>query len=193
MKFSLVDIEEYILFVGRINHIKGPDIILKAFFVISERHPFLHLIFAGPNDGMIDELLISIRKRNISSRIHFLGHVEGEDRVAAYKGAKFLVVPSRSEAMSIVALEAGICGKLALITDQCGFTEIRQISPDLEVEASVRSIKQGILNLLKKTDNQQKLAENYEKFVIENYSWNSLVFKYQNLYSSVIISNLKNN
>ena len=46
-----------ILFMGRLNPIKGPDLLLQAF--IQARHQFadFHLVFAGPDGGMLPELM----------------------------------------------------------------------------------------------------------------------------------------
>ena len=56
--------------------------------------------------------------------MHFLGYIRGDDKVGAYTGAKLLAVPSRREAMSIVALEAGACGTPVILTTACGFDEV---------------------------------------------------------------------
>ena len=42
----------YILFVGRLNFIKGPDLLLKAFYKIADQIPRHNLIFAGNDNGM---------------------------------------------------------------------------------------------------------------------------------------------
>jgi glycosyltransferase involved in cell wall biosynthesis len=48
----------FILFLGRLNSIKGPDMLLEAFCMCSqdERMEKYHLVFAGPDGGMLNEL-----------------------------------------------------------------------------------------------------------------------------------------
>ncbi|WP_207956115.1 glycosyltransferase [Rubrobacter marinus] len=41
----------YVLFVGRLNEIKGPDLLLEAFAAASGEFPEHHLVFAGPTRG----------------------------------------------------------------------------------------------------------------------------------------------
>ena len=38
--------------MGRLNFIKGPDLLLKAFNSIADKIPYHNLIFAGSDDGM---------------------------------------------------------------------------------------------------------------------------------------------
>jgi glycosyltransferase involved in cell wall biosynthesis len=44
--------EPYIFFLGRLNTIKGPDLLLEAFSQVLKRFPELHLVFAGPDGGL---------------------------------------------------------------------------------------------------------------------------------------------
>ena len=40
-----------ILFMGRLSHIKGPDLLLQAFADVAAAIPEYDLVFAGPDDG----------------------------------------------------------------------------------------------------------------------------------------------
>ena len=48
------------------------------------------------------------KKSRFSKRIKFIGFVEGYQKEILYKNADLLVIPSRSEAMSLVVLEAAL-------------------------------------------------------------------------------------
>lgn len=195
--FPVVDTENFrisrglpdkplILFMGRLSLIKGPDLLLQAFASITARFPDYHLVFAGPDDGMQSSLVEYIRKNNIADRIHFLGFVSGLDKVAVYRLATLLVVPSRQEAMSIVALEAGICGTPVLLTDQCGFSEIKSIHPALETSADVAGIANGITQLINEPDLLAHLAIAFQDFIADRYTWNSIVAGYLQLYKAIL-------
>jgi glycosyltransferase involved in cell wall biosynthesis len=106
-----------LLFVGRLNPIKGPDLLLAAFCAVQEKIPH-HLVFAGPDGGMRISMMKTVAECGVGARVHFTGHLGGAEKSAAYHAADLLVVPSRSEAMSIVALEAGATGTPVLLTDQ---------------------------------------------------------------------------
>jgi glycosyltransferase involved in cell wall biosynthesis len=197
--FPLLDTNEFkrrhglpdapmILFMGRLNPIKGPDILLDAFILTREAFSNAHLIFAGPDGGMLSRLKLTAENKGVGEFVHFLGFVEGGDKVSAYRAATLLVVPSRQEAMSIVAIEAGFCGTPVLLTDQCGFSEIRLIDAGLEVPATVAGIAAGLSNWLKNSDKTEEISLAWSNFVRRKYSWTSLVPEYIRLYKNIIES-----
>lgn len=175
-----------ILFMGRLNPIKGPDLLLRAFASIQERIPDYQLVFAGPDEGMQSALIEMAQQEGIAKRVHFLGFVSGNDKSAAYQLACLLVVPSRQEAMSIVALEAGISGIPVMLTDQCGFGEIKSVDPGLEVPASVAGIADGLIHLLTVPGLLDRVAPSLQNFVSQRYTWHSIVARYLNLYESIL-------
>ena len=175
-----------ILFMGRLNPIKGPDLLLQAFILVKDIISDHQLVFAGPDEGMQSELVEMAKKGGVIDRVNFLGYVGGNDKSAAYHMASLLVIPSRQEAMSIVALEAAICGTLVLLTDQCGFSEIKSIDPFLEIPASPSGIADGLVRLLAKPNELKALSIAFENFVSVRYSWYYIIEIYIELYQKII-------
>ncbi|MEI2635678.1 MAG: glycosyltransferase family 4 protein [Methylotenera sp.] len=195
--FPLVDTNDFrrrkglsdnpiILFMGRLNPIKGPDLLLQAFALVHDRIPDYQLVFAGPDEGMQSDLVDIAKQEGICDRVHFLGFVSGNDKAAAYHMASLLVVSSRQEAMSIVALEAGVCGTPVMLTDQCGFGEIKAIHPSLEVSADIAGIADGLISILREPDLLKRLAISFQELVIEKYTWHSIVQNYLDLYRKIL-------
>lgn len=176
----------FILFMGRLNPIKGPDLLLDAFAQVSGSYPAHHLVFAGPDGGMLAELSASAERLGLSHRVHFLGHVEGREKAGAYQSAQLLVVPSRQEAMSIVALEAGISGTPVLLTDQCGFDEIAALDTRLVVPASSEGLAAGLLALLGNADELRQIGLRTQAFVRAKYAWPTIIMRYLDLYRRIV-------
>jgi glycosyltransferase involved in cell wall biosynthesis len=172
--------------MGRLNPIKGPDLLLEAFAQVSGRFPDHHLVFAGPDGGMLSGLTASAEQLGLAHRIHFLGHVAGSEKAGAYQSAQLLVVPSRQEAMSIVALEAGISGTPVLLTDQCGFDEIAALDPRLVVPASTEGLAAGLLALLGDADELRQIGVRTKAFVQEKYAWPTIIMRYLDLYRRIV-------
>jgi glycosyltransferase involved in cell wall biosynthesis len=172
----------FVLFMGRLNPIKGPDLLLEAFLSAADRFPDIDLVFAGPDGGLADELRRRAAEHSAGGRVRFLGYLGGEEKSQAYHAAELLVVPSRSEAMSIVALEAGICGKPVLMTDRCGFDEVAEIGGGCVVRADVAALAAGLVFLLKDRPALPNLGRRLSTFVAEQYSWTRLAARYVELY-----------
>jgi glycosyltransferase involved in cell wall biosynthesis len=184
-KHGLAD-EPIILFVGRLNPIKGPDLLLESFAQMSSRFPRHQLVFVGSDGGMLTELRARTKNLRLADRVHFLGHLEGLDKAGAYQAAQLLVIPSRQEAMSIVALEAGICGTPVLLTDQCGFDEIAGLDARLVVAASSEDLGKGLEALLKDDVGLRDIGARTKAFVLANYAWHTIIKRYLDLYLRIV-------
>ncbi|MBN4076900.1 glycosyltransferase [Mariprofundus ferrooxydans] len=169
---------EYLLFVGRLNQIKGPDLLLQAFVSIADHFPHLHLVFAGPDGGMLDSLAQAAAKAGLADRIHFVGYTGGELKSSAYHGASLLVVPSRQEAMSIVALEGAICGVPVVLTDCCGFDQLHDAGAARLTAASEQSLAEEICVLMSDAELRQKMGLAGRHFAQEHYTWDIAVDRY---------------
>ena len=176
----------YILFLGRLNHIKGPDLLLQAFASIAERHLPLHLVFAGPDSGMLEYLLDLVAESGLSDRVHFIGYVGGDDKVSLLRHATCLVIPSRNEAMSVVVLEAGICSTPVIFTDRCGLNEFAEADAGILVHADAEEIGQGLDRMLIDQQAQDRMANNLSNIIAADYLWASQARKYLGLYQALV-------
>ena len=180
-KFGLPD-SPFVLFLGRLAPIKGPDLLLEAYLGLAAAYPDMHLVFAGPDGGMLDSLRTRTTNAGFSNRIHFIGAVSGADKSRAYHAATLLAIPSRQEAMSIVVLEAGICGTPVLITDRCGFDEIVDAGGGRVVNASAEGLQAGLAEMLSTREKLPAMGSALRLFTQENYLWTSIVEQYVALF-----------
>lgn len=176
----------FLLFVGRLHYVKGPDLLLQAFVRIAEKYREYHLVFIGPDDGMLADInkLISVYK--MKDRVHLIGYVGGQDKVMAYHAADLLVIPSRQEAMSVVVLEAGATGTPVLITDRCGFGEIADYQGGLVVPASVKGLEEGLDTLLQKPEKLSAMGDNLKKYTMTYFTWEVMIKKYLELFAEIL-------
>jgi glycosyltransferase involved in cell wall biosynthesis len=184
-RFYLSNTIKYILFMGRLNRIKGPDILLEAFAEISSELPNIHLIYCGPDGGMLNQLKKRSIELNIKNLVHYVGHVDGVIKALFYQYADLLVVPSRQEAMSIVALEAGIYKTPALVTRECGLPEIQTIHSLLEAPANAGCLGRNLLTLFARPGLLYQLGVSWNEYVVRNYTWSVVVKMYLNLLFSL--------
>jgi len=175
----------FVLFLGRLDFIKGPDLLLEAFSELADSHPGLQLVFAGPDGGMLESLRSASRAGGLSGRVHFIGPVRGTDKSHAYRAASLLAVPSRQEAMSIVAIEAGICGTPVLITDRCGFDEIADSGGAVVCPATAEGLRSGLNGMLAAATDLAAMGARLHEFTRERYLWSGMVERYRQLFERV--------
>ncbi len=177
--------DPYILFMGRLNAIKGPDLLLEAYAKAPDVAANINLVFVGPDGGLLESLKAASIDQGIEHRTHFIGYLAGDDKSDAYHGAKLLVVPSRHEAMSIVAIESGMCGTPVLLTDQCGFEDLQSAGSGWVVPATVDGIRLGIERVLIEPGTIAIAAGRIKPFIKHNFTWEVVVNSYIGLFTSL--------
>lgn len=161
----------FILFMGRLSYIKGPDLLLQAFADVTNDLPEHSLVFAGPDDGLRAALERLVEDRGLGDRVRFVGYLGGADKACAYQASDFLALPSRREAMSIVALEAGAAGTPVLLTDQCGFDDIETCKGGRVVAATAAALGEGLRDMVAKKDGLREMGNALRAHVAEHYTW----------------------
>lgn len=102
-----------VLFVGRIQPLKGVDIAVQALAQLSDQNAQLMIVGgASGQEGSteVDRIMAMIDELDLADRVIF---VEPQPHYALstyYRAADVLIMPSRSESFGLVALEAAACG-----------------------------------------------------------------------------------
>ncbi|WP_037571707.1 glycosyltransferase [Phaeacidiphilus oryzae] len=113
---------DHLLYLGRIDILgKGLDLLLSAYAKAATAMP---LLIAGAGPAREERRLADLLA-DAGPRVHWLGRVEGARKQRLLEECAFLVLPSRSEAFGIAALEAMACGKPVLHFDLPGLSWMR--------------------------------------------------------------------
>lgn len=176
----------YILFIGRLNPIKGPDLLLGAFLATARDFPDMHLVFAGPDEGLGATLQATAAAGGATDRVHFTGPAMGGAKRWLLRHARLVAIPSRSEAMSIVVLEAGAYGRPVLLTDQCGFPELAEVDGGLIVAATAAALERGLREMLRPDAPLADMGARLQQLVEARYTWRAASLALQDCLRSVI-------
>ena len=96
---------DFILFVGRFNKVKGVDILLEAWKLIEKKVQNTKLVIMGVDFGFESEMYKMIDDLKINDSVIVIKNPPREDILAAYSACKFLVLPSRWELSPLTPLE----------------------------------------------------------------------------------------
>ena len=115
--------EPVVLFVGRIQPLKGPDIAVEALALLSD--PTARLVIVGAASGAEGEEELGRVKdaaavNGLVDRVSFVPPQPHHALCTYYRAADVVVVPSRSESFGLVALEAAACGTPVVAADVGG-------------------------------------------------------------------------
>ena len=176
----------YILYMGRLNYYKGPDLLLEAFGRVKDELRNFKLLVAGPDEDMLQWMKKYVADHSLEGRVVFLEHISGAQKSRAYHGSEIVVIPSRRDAMSIVVLEAGAVARPVILTNKCGFDEVQDVDGGLIVDASVDGIAGGLLEYARNKERFKKMGENLQCMTVERYSWDRIIDQLTSYYQEVL-------
>jgi glycogen(starch) synthase len=116
-----------LLFLGRLERRKGVVDALKAFDLVTRRHPRARLVLAGATGDSRFEPdrteLLAYLPETARAQVAWLGHVPGDSLYSAIRAATVTMCPSRWEGFGNVALEAKAIGAALVCTTGSGFDD----------------------------------------------------------------------
>jgi D-inositol-3-phosphate glycosyltransferase len=102
-----------LLFVGRIQPLKGADLAVRTLAALDDPRAVL-LIVGGPSGpggaGELERLHELVHAYGLTDRVRFVPPQPHERLATFYRAVDVCLVPSRTESFGLVALEAAACG-----------------------------------------------------------------------------------
>lgn len=107
-----LDGKRVLLYVGRIEPIKGVDVLLRAVAQLEPRDDVQLVIVGGKQRGdrEVGRLRRLAQRLELGDAVRFVGTVRQEELACYYSSAEALVLPSHYESFGLVALEAMASG-----------------------------------------------------------------------------------
>jgi glycosyltransferase involved in cell wall biosynthesis len=180
-----------ILFVGRLVEVKGVPVLIKAFAKVSEKYPSSKLLIVG--DGpQKSELVKLVQELKLDKKIHFKGFLIGQPLLEIYEQAMIFVLPSiitktgETEGLGVVLIEALSYG-IPVIGSKVGGI------PDIIIDGKTgllfepgdhEDLAKKIILLIENPELRQRLVEEGQKHILENFSWEKIVEKMEKVYKS---------
>jgi D-inositol-3-phosphate glycosyltransferase len=123
-RLGLRKTERIILFVGRIEPLKGIDILIGAAAQLHDDENFAVLIVGGDAraESQIEALRSQAAALGVDHHISFVGSVEHDKLPLYYNAADVCVVPSYYESFGLVAVESMACGTPVVASRVGGLT-----------------------------------------------------------------------
>jgi glycosyltransferase involved in cell wall biosynthesis len=168
------DNKKHLLFVGRLSREKGMDTLLQAFASLLEKHDLdahLHIIGDGPQFAAYQRL-----SEKYASRVTFYGWIKKPELPLYYSACDVVVVPSYTEPLGRIVLEAMSCSTLVIGSRVGGI-------PDLISERKTGllfptgdhdTLYQQLLWVLTHPAELTALAEAGHHFIIQHQTWDAV-------------------
>ncbi|MBM3130617.1 MAG: glycosyltransferase family 1 protein [Chloroflexi bacterium] len=186
-----------VLFVGRIDPIKGIDTWFRAMKLVVEAEPSLRgrlcvcLIGGDVDEEEPDEELARLHalkdELGIADVVTFLGKRSQESLPYYYASADVVVMPSRYESFGMVALEAMACGTPVVASDVGGLSFVVRDGETgyLVPEGNARAMADCLNRILHDPDLRARLGKRGVE-VAREYAWTRIADQIEALYCEVM-------
>ncbi|MFH1426568.1 MAG: glycosyltransferase [Candidatus Kerfeldbacteria bacterium] len=171
-----------ILYVGRLVERKGLRYLLDAFASVAAQHPNSRLHIAGDGPDK-EKLQIQVQTLGIEGSVIFHGNVAYDQLPALYRQSDVIVLPSLTEALGNVVLEAMASG-VPVITTNTGARELVGDCGIIVETASSSVIASALVRLIENPDLRTELSKK-GLAAARSLSWKAVADQYLALYSSV--------
>ncbi len=184
-KLGLKPEQPVLLFAGRLDPFKGPDVLLHAAAMMEEE---AQIVIAGgelQGDKELEHLRKLAADLEISRRVHFLGARPQQELPMLYSAADVTVVPSYHESFGMAAVESLACGTPVVATRAGGLTTvIRQGETGYLVPHCPGFFAERLDTLLRQPDllAQMRLAARPS---VLHFSWKNVADQVQNVYEEL--------
>ena len=175
-----------ILFIGRIDvDQKGIDLLLRAYSKIKDFTNKKLTIAGSGIETEQNKLKTLIKRLNILENVQLIGRVQGKTKDSLFKNAFCVVIPSRFETFSMVALEALSYGIPLITYDIEG---LKWIPDNISIKAQPFSVKKlaKSLEIVIKNSRRRHLMREKGITYVKQHSWTNVVSRYKRLIHQII-------
>jgi glycosyltransferase involved in cell wall biosynthesis len=161
---------DLVVFVGRLEHYKGVDLLLEAWLRVRAARPAARLVIVGSGTAG-EEMRRRAQDAGFGGSVSFAGFVSEADKIAWLQRATVLVQPSRKEGWGLTVLEANACGAPVVATDVPGLRDsVRHGSSGLLAAPNATSLAASLVAVLGDAPLRARLAREARAWS-ERFSW----------------------
>jgi glycosyltransferase involved in cell wall biosynthesis len=177
-----------LLYLGRIHPKKGLTNLVEAWRLLrldqGRQLDGWLLAIAGWGQGECEsELKKQVQDAGLADDILFIGPQFGAAKSAAYHAASAFILPSFSEGLPMVVLEAWAFGLPVLMTPECNIPEGYARGASLGIRTDPGDIARGIRELMAMAPGErQTMGLNGYRLVEERFTWSQVAGEIQAVY-----------
>jgi glycosyltransferase involved in cell wall biosynthesis len=178
-----------VLFFGRLNPTKGPEMLAKAAIELTKQGKAKDIAFVwvGPDEGKAEEVKALIAPYK---NMKYLGPIRGKEKVAEmYQASNVYVLPSYREGLPLTIFEAMASG-LPIVASPVNGVPYEISEPENGLFSSygdLYSLQENILKILNNPKLAKTISENNLK-KSKNYDWDKIYREYMKEYKALIES-----
>jgi glycosyltransferase involved in cell wall biosynthesis len=177
----------FVLFVGRIDRIKGIDRLLDAFALAVRDGLGMDLVVAGPEFGEGDFVRARIRERGLEGRVHMPGALWGQRKLDALAECAVYAHRPRYEGYGLAVVEAMAAGRPVVTTAACRLDDAREAGAIRVAADDDRAFADALLELASDPRRAAGLGARAHAWVVENGGWPAIERRVDAVYRASLL------
>jgi len=175
-----------LLFVGRLDPFKGPDMLLRAAAMMEEDAQIVIVGGKLTGDKELQQLRQLANELHISQRVKFLGARSQKDLPMIYSAADITVLPSYHESFGLAAVESLACGTPVVATRAGGLkTIVHHTQTGYLVPRCPGFFAERLDTLLRDSHLLAQMQSKARASVLQ-FSWKNITDQVQDVYDELI-------
>jgi glycosyltransferase involved in cell wall biosynthesis len=174
-----------LLCVSRLIERKGLDYLFQAMAEMNDPRIRVDIVGTGSSE---QRLKSKVRGLGLETQVHFWGYKTAFELVDLYNQADIFILPSLSEGLAMVLLEAMSCGLPIIATNVGGIPEVVADGENgiLIPPGKVNAIIQAIHRLVRDSVLRSRISRNNPSKIREQFTWTKGALGYQAMYDQVL-------
>jgi len=174
-----------LLYLGRLHPKKGLDLLLDAWKQSMQgRDTDWHVVIAGVAADDYEQVLRARRDElGLSQSVHFIGPQYHDAKLACYRNADAMILPSYSEGVPMVVLDGWAHGLPVLMTPECNLPIGFERDAAIRVETAIDSVRDGLLRLFAMSDDERSsMGQRARQLAQDDFSWDAIASQVGGVY-----------
>lgn len=179
--------KNYLLYLGKIEKLKGIDIFLKSLKIVFRKYPDIRIYLAGGIDQTYDQSKLKKTPLKVRKNLVFLGELDRKQIFHYIHQAKLVILPSLWENLPYTLLESLVLGKIVIASNCGGFREVIKDGENgfLAKSGSHQDLALKIIQSLKLSDKKIKSIQKNAQKTSSRYATRKIVPKMLSFYSKI--------
>lgn len=175
-----------LLFLGRIDPIKGIDVLLKAWGIVSPSYPDWELEIAGPDSRGHLGKLKSLAARLRLPRVTFPGPVYGAAKVDALRNASLFILPSYSENFGMAVAEAMAAGTPVVVSKFAPWAQVGARGAGWSTDVTLDALSACIEQACDMSDRDlAEMGQRGREWMAQEFAWANIADEMKRAYEWV--------
>jgi glycosyltransferase involved in cell wall biosynthesis len=174
------------MYLGRLSHKKGLDVLVRAFAGVRRDVPDAMLAIVGPDDEQLEWPLRALAASEfVENRVVFTGMLTGDDKLAALAAADVWALPSRGENFGNAVVEAMAASRACVISPEVNIApEIAAAGAASIIERTPEAFAAEIAALLRDDACRHALGASARDFA-RRYDWTNVAPRMAEMYEQI--------